>query len=71
MLDILSISDLQDTTAEICVISVRRFCAIGTQWYAIGDVFEKTNDNEEGMDILRLQRIDKWIQVKKFQDRNV
>ena len=34
--------NLEDTTpVEMCFISVQRLCAIGTQWYAIGDVFEK------------------------------
>ena len=68
-LNLLTNTGIEDTiAAEICFISVRRVCAIGTQRYAIGDVFEKTNDSisvhDEGMDTLRLQQIDSNCEKK-------
>ena len=59
---------------QICFISVRQLCRIGTQWYAIGDIFEKTNESiiqlDEGMNTLRLQRIGKWIKIVKKMSRS-
>ena len=38
-------TNVKDTTAAaICVISVRRLCGIGTQWYAIGVLHKHSAD---------------------------